>query len=306
MGYKENIIIRTFQEEDLERVIDLWNEYLPFDRIEADSILRLLDSPYYRPLGVFVAERKGKIIGFLPTMIPNESRSKGKGWILAFVLQKDLFQTDIADELLEVGERFIQSKGKKAVKFPRFKEFCFFHGIDARYSHIVEFLVSRGYRITKEIMDIKRTLMDFSVPDYRDLEKKLEKEGIRFDSCRKRYHQEFLMFLKKYFSASWYERNKKYIEENGSAKDRILALRGDDLIGFVKFDVKEENGFIGQIGVLPAIRKKKIGSLLLLKAIEEMKNRDMKTLFIFGGKIGFYNIVDGEILQRRFNLLKIF
>ena len=66
------------QKKDLDNVINLWNECLPFDRNEVESVLRLLDSPYYRPLGVFVAERKGKIVGFLPTMIPNESKSKGK------------------------------------------------------------------------------------------------------------------------------------------------------------------------------------------------------------------------------------
>ena len=80
--------------------------------------------------------------------------------------------------------------------------------------------------------------------------------------------EEILNFIKANFQANWiYEVEQSLMQSPGKC---FIATRDGKLLGFACYDASAK-GFFGPIGVLPSERGKNIGTLLLLRTLESMR-----------------------------------
>ena len=302
-------IIRPFEREDADRVTDLWNRCLLCDRIEPASLLRLLETPNYDRDGVLVTTSDGEIVGFIAAIIRKVplvgvGRSEDTGWILNFFARPDHYATGVGAALLDAGLDFLRSHGRKEVLLSFFHEFYFFAGMDARHVAVIDFLESQGFERTRESSDVVRSLVNFQTPQWVvQAEEALRQEGITFDYCRETYRRRYLTFMREHFPGVWYLRAEKYVAEDGDPERKLLALRDGEVIGFISFGVSPR-GSIGETGVLPSLRRKHIGSVLVYRALDEMIRKGAEALYIGGCPLHFYKIVEGEVVRTRVGMRK--
>ncbi len=303
---ENNYIVRSFTEKDAHQVIELWNQCLPYDPIMPEKLFQLYRTPSYDPAGVFVAERQGKIIGFLPAII-DRNEPKGKtGWILSLAVHPDDVHTGVGEQLLESATVYLKSKGKSLIDVANFREFWFFPHFDHRHRDSIALLEKAGFKQWRELVDIEKSLLDFQVPPWiEEAEQRLNQEGITFDYCYEAYRPNFLRFVRDNFSERWYRHNLSYVEQNGDPKTKILALRAGEIVGFINFIVVNRIGRIRQTGVLPTMRGKKIGSLLVFKSIAELQVGGANHLSILSCPLEFYQSVEGEVTRTYVQLSKV-
>ena len=96
-------------------------------------------------------------------------------------------------------------------------------------------------------------------------------------------------------------RRKVFIEEQGVAEDiemdgldhtavHLLAQDGGRMLGTARLVISGETGKIGRVAVLPENRGQGLGKALMLKALEELSTRGVKTAKLGSQKhaVGFY------------------
>jgi predicted GNAT family acetyltransferase len=135
-------------------------------------------------------------------------------------------------------------------------------------------------------------------------EERMRDEGIVFEYCYDVYRERFLAFFGEHFWPSWVEHNQRYVERGGDPRERVLAILDDHVVGFVNFAATGAVGQIRKTGVLPSLCGKGIGSVLVYRAIEELRSMGATELFIAGCPWGFYRITEGRITRTRVQLRK--
>ena len=177
---------------------------------------------------------------------------------------------------------------------------------DTRHTRRIALLEQVGFERGWELVDISKTLVAFQTPQWAiEAEQRLGKKGFSFDYCYEVYHPKFLAFIRDNFSERWYQHNKHYVEQKGDPKTKILALQGEEVVGFVNFTISNSRGQIRQTGILPTLRGQQIGSTLVFKAIAEMQATGATELAILSCPLGFYRIIEGEVTRTRVQLRKI-
>ncbi|GAG49795.1 unnamed protein product, partial [marine sediment metagenome] len=101
----------------------------------------------------------------------------------------------------------------------------------------------------------------------------------------------------------WREMARDYVAGEGDPRLRILAFRGDEVVGFTQL-AKETSWYIPATGVRTDLRRKRIGPVLVFLALEEMVRRDADHMWICDCPLDFYKMVDGKITRRYVQLRK--
>lgn len=305
-------MIRNLAEEDIGKVVDLWNVCLPCDRIEEERLWGLCRNVNYDPAGAFVAEESGRIVGFVLAIVRKVplvgvGLSEDTGWILALGVHPECVGQRIGRHLLEVALTFLRSLGRRVVRVSAFPEYYFFPGIDERYREILAVFEAVGFERVAEPVDMVKSLRDFEVPEWvMRTERSLGEEGMAFGPCEERHYERFDWFMKSHFPGTWYLRARRYMDERGDPKLVFLCVQEEEVIGFVRLGVKGRRGSIDSIGVWEDLRGRGIGSVLLFKALEEMFRRGACECFIgYTGAIRFYEKAGATMVRRYIQMQKL-
>ena len=133
----------------------------------------------------------------------------------------------------------------------------------------------------------------YSIPDSRDLAAKLRDAGV---VCRRAEAYErsvVLDFVSEHFP-HW--RDEAAVAFARSPATLYVAIEAERVIGFSAYDVVRPDMF-GPTGVDPACRGRWIGALLLLKALEALREERYAYAIIAGvGPAAFYEKVVGATL----------
>jgi ribosomal protein S18 acetylase RimI-like enzyme len=290
--------IRPAQKHDLPKILTLWNTCLMYDRVNPALLEGFFDTSYYDPDGVLVAKVKNNIVGFIIAIGQYEEN----GWIPLILVHPQHLSSGIGDSLLHEAESYLGGKAVKDIRVePYGAEARFFTGIDTRYVELIELLRRNGFHVTDDSqVDIVKDLTGFERPAWvTSVKQSLEEQGFSFDYCEPHLRQAFLKFMAIYFGGygGWMIETRKYIEQAGDPRLRILAFRSGEIVGFTAY-AKEYDWYIWSTGVREDLRGKKIGSVLVFLALTEMKRRGATRMCVSDCPIEFYKVVEGEIMRR--------
>jgi len=104
-------------------------------------------------------------------------------------------------------------------------------------------------------------------------------------------------FAKKLDMISWFPEGwEKWFKHKGN---KVVALKGDDIVGWASFGVDGKTGMFGPTGVLKNIRHNGIGSCILLESVLRMKDAGADRVVALWANTPFY-IANGWKICRQY------
>ncbi len=283
---KMTIEYTSFNYKDADQIVHLWNETMPYDKITKEKFVErvILDVNFDADLAL-VAKDKEKVIGFLlgiKRKYPYLTRGleEDRGWIsIQFVHWKYQAQ-GIGGELLGLIEKKFKDLEVKEITLCAYSPNYFTPGIDLRYRKALSFFEKNGYQFGSEAVSMKRELWDYELPrEIKEKVKNLEEEGIQFKGYKEEYMQELMSFTEKEFGGGWLGNVRNAILKQEAEETILLCLQNEKVIGFAMRKIDGNDGRFGPIGIDHHFRSKGLGGILLELMMQEMKKRDIYSLY---------------------------
>lgn len=298
-------VIRNFEARDERDVVSLWNLCLERDNISLNTFRRkvLLDVNY-DPDGCFVATVNDIIVGFILSLrrrypYYDLGMEQGHGWITTFFVHPDWTRRSVASELLARAEGFLRSKGVTEVSVSDYTPNYFIPGVDVdAYPAAVTFLRSAGYRKAKSVYGMGRSLVDFAVPESMDERfASLEAAGFKVCVFEPRYSLTLLAFLRANYPGDLFRVAHERLLEDPECDEIVLALKGDEVIGFSHFQGER----FGPFGISESYGGRGLGPFLYYRTVELMRRKGKRNLWLAwttGRAKDFYTKVGLKVLRR--------
>ena len=300
--------IRPMEELDITGVVQGWNLSLSYDQVSEKHFKRvILDDANYEKDSCLVATHDGKIIGFISTIVregilgaDNRGRPEEEvlGYIKGFYVLEEFRRNGIGSRLLDGSIKYIKSKGKSFVRILEYTGNYFFPGIDTRYESAISFLEYKGFYKEYVINDVDIDTTDFQITDqHEDARQRAEKVGVHVEDYDPSMLDEMRIFAKKLDMISWFPEG--WEDRFRSKGNKVVALKGKEIVGWASFSVSGDIGWFGPTGVLEKIRHNGIGSCVLLESVLQMKNAGAKRVIASWANTPFY-IANGWKICRQY------
>ncbi len=305
------IFIRPFETEDVPEVVKGWNVSLPYDRVNENHFIRvILDDPNYEKESSYVAINEGQIVGFISSVaregiLGADGRGrpyeKDYGYIKGLFVLENYRRKGIASALFDKAIDYIKSKGKSKIKVITYTGYYFFPGVDTRYDSAHKFFESKGFSVDHIIDDVDIDLENFQITDYhikaRERAGKIGVKVVDYDTSMLSQMQEFVKNLNMiaWFPEGW--------ERNFQKGNKVVAIKGDEIVGWASFGVDGEIGFFGPTAVLEEMRHNGIGSCILLESVLRMKEQGARRVVALWANTPFY-IANGWKIFRQYTVFE--
>ena len=248
--------------------LKLWHSYRGDERAALDELIREWNGKHpelrVEPLALPYDAYANKLTSAIP---------RGHGpdlFISAHERIGDWAESGLGDELVGRIESFFRGIG---VETANVDELFFHQWMDTRYADLLAIFGRCGYEwIWQEHEldgDIYKDLQDFTLRDWIiQARESLANEGITFGFCEPQFRQAYLEFMDTHLTGyeGWRQMAREYVDGEGDPRLRILAFRGDEVMGFTQL-AKETSWYIAATGVREELRRKRIGPVLVYLAL---------------------------------------
>lgn len=272
--------ISPYTDSERERVLTLWAEALPLDSVTHDIFeTRVLLDENFDPETFLLAKENGSLFGFVigaygkRISLGDHDPEGNRSWITVLAVRPSSSLERVGGALLAEVERRFRDLGKKECIVSGYPPGYFTPGIDKKAcASLLEFFLSRGYVSYHEALSMDSPIVLFEVPDkVKEQQRQLETEGIEIRTYRRTDLVKFLDFLERTMQTDWVRverHNLRKMAEGGFREEQITVVtHGDEIVGYCQF----EGSHFGPFGVSEKYQGRGIGTVLLARAIERMK-----------------------------------
>lgn len=282
-GWAVAVNIRPYRPADEPAVLAIWNECLYRDMVAPDRYRNMVTLDPNVADGYLVAEEGGQVVGFLLGLVrrvPMEGLGlqEDRGWITAMAVRPDRQRQGIGSRLLAASLDWFRAQGRRLVQVSPYVPNYFMPGpdIDA-YPGGVRLLEKYGFARVGEAAAMSVKLYDLRTPpEVRELEARLAAEGVRVEYLTEGRVGALMAFLAQNFPGDWHLLIRSRILRRDPLDEIQVAVHGDQVVGFSQFEGER----FGPFGVAGAYRGKRIGTLLFYKAVERMKGKLRRHLWL--------------------------
>ncbi|MDK6028501.1 GNAT family N-acetyltransferase [Ignisphaera sp. 4213-co] len=291
-------------EKLLDYVCRFHNKAFPFDNVDCGIFKSFIvdDANFDEELTLFIFDDFGNVRGFLAGVEiakePSEVVEKYRDviWIKELVVDPDLSSDEwrgVLDKLLLEFELMSKGRGKKYVVLYAYAPYYFMPGINTLYENYLEFFESRGYSKKEETVNYEVNLAQFVyLKRVRKLESKLVSEGVKFRRGVENEAERVSHWVGKTFDSPFWRLESLYAFRN-KPPSIWIAEQENELIGFSVYLRMGKNEF-GPIGVDPSKRRLGVGTVLLFKALNDLKEMGFRHAVIpWTSHLFFYAQVPG-------------
>lgn len=275
--------IRPYTGDDEGSLLALWNQTMHLDTI-SPGIFRtkvLLDLNF-NPEGLLVCQAEAGLVGFLLSIhrqVPlfNQGLEPELGWITAFGVHPDHRRLGIGTRLFQAATDWMNHVGRARILISPYTPNYFIPGVDVNgYPEAIEFLAKLGWKILYKPISMQANISGFQIPaTIMEKERRLTQNGITIRPGEPGDIPDLFPFIQQYFGWDWVRFAQEYLLEFYSrGSDHIVflvALKGDEIIGYCQ----QRGERFGPFGVLPEMRHKGIGRVLLFRCLAEMASRSI-------------------------------
>jgi len=296
--------LTAFNEQTTSSVRELWKVALPYSPDPTPRLESLFACPHFDPEGVSVVLSGQRAVGFASAIVPKDASgqpTRQRGYVTALAVHPEYEGESLGEHLLQRSEQFLLAHGLNQISATAFPEHYFLPGIDVRYTYLTDLFSEAGYRVSSQPVDMEVQWDRYVPPPWlAGAEAALSGQDYTVDYAKPEYQAAFLDFMQAHFSGTWYTRARVHMESGRELERAILVLnRSGDVVGFVRFGTYGDRGSIDSIGVRSDQRGKKLGSVLLARALQGMADRGAtRGVFGYTGAIRFYETVGAQIVRR--------
>lgn len=274
--------IRPYRASDLAQLLTVWNKSLRFDPVtEAYFCRQVLLDPNFQAANLLVAERNGKVIGFvlgIARQVPffNVGLEPDQTWITAFGVDPKYHRQGVGRQLFEhLVARFATQKRRRISIAPYVPNYIV-PGVDQRAYPAASAFLKNSLRFS---IDVVAASMGINLtgyqtpPEIADLTQRLEnEEGITIQPVGAHDLPELMPFIIEQFGWDWYRHTREYLLSYFSRADQgkicwLVAKFQDQIVGFCQ----QRGERFGPFGVHQDYRRRGIGQLLLVRCLLEMR-----------------------------------
>lgn len=289
--------VESFRREHLEALEALSRRCLIFHRVTGHMVWRCTyGDPNFDPELALVSVEDGRVVGFMlgsrRAKAPVPNPSDPTAFIKAFCVDPGYRRRGVANTMLEALEERLRAVGCEELRATDCASWHFFPGVDVRYEDALDFLEHRGFRKAGEAVNYLLDLSRFwFLRRVHNVEEAFEAEGIVFRRPGPAERDRVSAWVAEKFSPFWgYEAAATFGEQGVKT---LVAEEGGETLGFASYGGLEPEWF-GPIGVEERLRGKGIGSVLLFKALESMREEGLSEAVIpWTSHLFFYTQVPG-------------
>ncbi len=270
------LTIRPYRGTDEAALLALWNATLTHDRITPATFgTRVLLDPNLSPEGLLLAEDGAGLAGFVLSLtrrVPlyGQGLEPELGWITAFGVAPGRRRQGIGTALFDAALDRLAGLGRRRVLISPYTPNYFIPGVDVdAYGEALAFLQTRGWQTTSTPISMRAELTGFRTPpDVAELAEVLAAEGIAVRPVTSADLPELMPFIQGHFGWDWLRFAQEYLAILfGPGADDIVFLVATQQGRIVGYCQQRRERF-GPFGVLPALRRKGIGRVLLFHCLE--------------------------------------
>ena len=285
--------IINLDESLIPSVTSLINSVYIYDSITTWSLTRatFLD-PNFGPSLSLVAVEDGNPIGVAIAATrnkePKELITHEHAWLKVLAVTPEHLETGLGDKLLTQVEDDLRAKGYQDVRATDFAGWHLFPGINIRSEGVLSFLMKRGYERVSEAVDYVVDLAGFEIPEMVvDLQDKFKQSGFTIripDAIEK---EGIMSWVLEIFGPVWsYETVMSFRHKPPGV---VIAEQDGEIVGFAGFGSLELEWF-GPLGVVEDPKYEGLSTVLLYRALWEMKLRGQRTAVIpWASHLFFYS-----------------
>lgn len=268
--------IRSYRGADEAALLDLWNATLTYDPINAATFrTKVLLDPNFSSDGLLVADEGGVIAGFvlsLARQVPlfGQGLEPELGWITAFGVAEERRREGTGRALFDAALGRLRGLGRRRVLISPYTPNYFIPGVDVQaYGEALAFLTAGGWQRLSSPISMAADLTGFrSPPEIPGLVARLAEEGVCVRPVAPADLPVLMPFIQRTFGWDWYRFAQEYLAILfGPGADDIVflvAMHGGRIAGYCQ----QRRERFGPFGVLPELRGRGIGRLLLFRCLE--------------------------------------
>ena len=311
----ESIALRPYRGADEAALLELWNETLAHDRIDAARFrTQVLLDANFEPAGLLLAEVEGRLAGFLLSIVRQvplflQGLEPELAWITAFGVRPAWQRQGVGRQLFDAALSRLASQGRQRVLISPYTPNYFTPGVDVdAYPAAMAFLQANGWQVTSTPIAMQVDLNGFCIPaEIVALHERLTGQGIAVRPVQAADLPALLPFIARHFGWDWFRFAQEYLLQLfGPGSDEIcflVATHGTEILGYCQG--RRER--FGPFGVDPAQRSQGIGRLLLFHCLDAMLAKGFHCAwFLWTGRnaarlyelAGFRQVRQFAILQR--------
>lgn len=282
-----SVQIDHYRDADEAAVLSLWNSALPLDPIDQNTFRRkvLLD-PNFDSSSLLVAKSGSKFIGFglcLVRHVPMEGvgMEEDIGWITAFAVHPSSRNKGVGGKLLETTLAHFAEAGRSTVQIAPYTPNYFVPGVDVElYADGIKFLEKHGFETISRPLSMDASLLKFSYSNScLQREEELLNQGISIRFLQPTECSAFMAFMCSHMPGDWARQAREALidaTKEFTNFDRFIVAalnsnknNGNHYVGYSQF----EGEHFGPFGVLDCYQGKNIGTVLLGRALEAMRQQ---------------------------------
>ena len=277
-------IKRFLQGKDEESWVKVHNaanrEYEEYRQMTVDEMRILEEAPDFSAEGRFIAELDGQPVGTVHAYVDKKRKEK-KGFIRAFGVTPEFRGRGIEEKLAKIALEELRKRGMKTAQ-------GWAHEIRKDRVSLWE---GMGFKLVRKFSLMKRNIKanqtDFGnkevtiVPAQKDLDEDLKILNQLDNECFKEHFNH---------RPSTIEQTKFFLQKDPWFRDQewFFAVLNNKHVGYIGVGVDEKYnnerdvscGWILDIGVLKALRRRGIGTRLIVHGIEVLKGKGMNTALL--------------------------
>lgn len=301
--------IRSLNEDPglYEEVRKLINRALFDDFVDKRFFRRLtIGDPNFDPRFSLVCLKNGGVaaaaVGVRRVKEPSSMVEKQRelAWVKVLACPPD--QTEELEGVITALEEEFRRDGRKVVRVSDYASWYLAPGIDEKYEWLQTLLGRLGYKKAGGAVNYEVDMAQFKTPSrVRRLEAELSRQGFSFREASEQDRAILGEWIENLFSPFWRIEAEMALQSEESGV--LTAERADSIVGFSVYGALRPD-FFGPIGVHPSARERGIGTVLLFKTLERMREMGVRIATIpWTLHLTFYAQVPGVTKIRLFTIM---
>jgi ribosomal protein S18 acetylase RimI-like enzyme len=306
---------RPLKRSDTIQVVSGWCTCLPYDKITVAKFEdTIFEDPNYERQGNLVATKNDEIVGFVATVVregiagrdgAGRAHEEDFGYIKGLFTLKEHDETEeVKRKLLEQALDFMKSKDKRTARVVKYTGRYFFPGIDTRYEEELRFYRENGFEEIDTEEDVMIDLIAFQPTEYqRQARRRIREVGVVIKPYQSKFLEAMRRFAKRLDYPQWFPEG--WESDFAKKGDTLVALLESEVVGWATFGYSRGTGdwYFGPIAVLEELRRKGIGTCLLLHSMQHMKKAGAPNVIAGWANVPFYT-KNGWRVSRKYSIFQ--